>query len=131
MSTQPGPLRVLVADDEHVIADSLALILRGRGFDCRAAYSGEQAGALALEWKPDALITDVVMGEKDGVALAMQLAEVLPSCRVLLISGNTMAGELLAGSQRQGHDFPILAKPVHPNEILEFLAQPGRSAGGD
>jgi DNA-binding NtrC family response regulator len=116
--------RVLVVDDERIIADSLALILRNRGFDSRTAYSGEDAASLASEWRPHAVVTDVVMGEMNGIALATFLAQALPSCKVLLMSGNTLAGELLAASEERGYSFPILAKPFSPNSLLEFLAPP-------
>jgi len=123
-----GTLRVLVVDDEHIIADSLALVLRGHGFDSRAAYSGEDAVAMALEWKPDAVISDVVMGKLDGVALAVYLSQALPTCRVLLISGNTATEQLIDASKRLGHDFPLMAKPVHPDNIFDFLGSPGSFA---
>lgn len=79
MPNEDYPMRVLVVDDEHVVADSLALILKARGFEARAIYSGEDAAELALTWKPDAVISDVVMGKMDGVALAIYLARTLPS----------------------------------------------------
>ncbi len=115
------PVRVLVADDERVVADSLAAILRGRGFACRAVYSGEDAAALAVTWKPDAIISDVVMGPMDGIALAIYLSQALPTCKVLLMSGNVATGPLLQQSKELGHDFPIVAKPFHPDRIFEFL----------
>jgi DNA-binding NtrC family response regulator len=126
----PGeqPTRVLVVDDDHLVADSLALIVRGRGFESRAAYCGEDAVDLALTWKPDAVIADVIMGKLDGVALATYLAQVLPSCKVLLISGNLDAAELMNESNEPGHTFPLFAKPVHPDHIFEFLRSPGKSA---
>jgi len=120
------PIRVLVVDDDHLVADSLALIIRGRGFESRAVYSGEDAVDLALTWKPDAVIADVIMGKLDGVALATYLAQVLPSCKVLLISGNLDAAELMNKSTGSEHTFPLLAKPVHPDHIFEFL---GPSSG--
>jgi DNA-binding NtrC family response regulator len=121
MSGDHAPIRVLVVDDDHLVADSLALIVRGRGFESRAVYSGEDAAELALTWKPDAVIADVILGKLDGVALAAYLAEVLPSCRVILISGNPGAAELLNKSNEPGRGFPLLAKPVHPDHIFEFL----------
>jgi DNA-binding NtrC family response regulator len=119
----PGeqPIRVLVVDDDYIVADSLALIVRGRGFESRAVYSGEDAAEVALTWKPDAVIADVIMGKLDGVALAAYLAQVLPSCKVLLISGNLDAAEMMNESNQPGHTFPLLAKPVHPDHIFEFL----------
>jgi DNA-binding NtrC family response regulator len=125
MRGEQDPIRVLVVDDEHVVADSLARILRERGFDSRAAYSGEDAAELALAWQPDAVITDVIMGKMDGVALAIYLAQTLPSCRVLLISGNTATERLIDESKKGGHDFPILAKPFRPESIFDFFSQSG------
>jgi CheY-like chemotaxis protein len=123
MPDEHAPVRVLVVDNERIIADSIVLILRGRGFDSRAVYSGEDAAELALTWKPDAVISDVVMGKMDGVALAIYLAQSLPSCRVLLISGNNATSQLLDESKKLGHDFPILAKPFPPECVFEFLSQ--------
>jgi CheY-like chemotaxis protein len=122
---KPSPVRILVVDDERIIADSIAMILNGRGFDSRAVYSGEDAAEVALAWKPDAIIADVVMGKIDGVALAIYLAQALPSCKVLLISGNIATAQLLDESKKLGHDFPILAKPFPPESIFEFLSQSG------
>jgi DNA-binding NtrC family response regulator len=121
MTATQVPTRVLVVDDERVVADSLALILRGRGFESRATYSGEDAAEVALDWKPDAVISDVIMGKMDGVALAVLLAQALPSCKVLLITGNNATAELINQSKLHGHDFPLLAKPFHPDHILNFI----------
>jgi CheY-like chemotaxis protein len=121
MSTAQAEVRVLVVDDQRFIADSLALILRGRGFETRAAYSGEDAALIALEWMPHAVITDVMMGKMDGISLAIYLGQSLPSCKVLLMSGNIATEQLLENSKSRGHDFPILAKPFHPESVFEFL----------
>lgn len=125
MPAQPSPFRILVVDDEPIIADSLALILRGRGFDSRAVYSGEDAAELALTWEPEAVIADVIMGKMNGVALAIYLAQTLPSCKVLLMSGNLATGDLISESKKLGHNFPVLAKPFPPESIFNFLCQSG------
>ncbi len=126
----PGeqPIRVLVVDDDRLVADTLALIVRGRGFESRAVYSGEDASEVALAWKPDAVIADVIMGKLNGVAFAAYLSEVLPSCKVILISGNPGAAEFLNQSSETGKTFPVLAKPVHPDYIFEFLGPSSREA---
>ncbi len=125
MPDERAPVRVLVVDDERIVADSIVLILQGRGFDSRAVYSGEDAAELALTWKPDAVIADVVMGKMNGVALAIYLAQALPFCKVLLISGNNATSQLLDDSRKLGHDFPIVAKPFRPECVFEFLSQLG------
>lgn len=122
MQVQQAPIRVLIVDDESVVADTLALILRGRGFDSRAVYSGEDAAEIALTWLPNVVISDVIMEEMDGVALGIYLAQTLPSCQVILMSGNAATEPLINESRKIGHNFPIFAKPFHPQNILEFLA---------
>lgn len=123
MPAKEAPVRVLVVDDERIIADSLALILKGRGFDSRAVYSGEDAAEAALKWAPNVVIADIIMGKLDGVALAIYLAQILPSCKVLLMSGHLAAGDLIRESKNLGHDFTILAKPFHPDNLLELLGK--------
>lgn len=116
-----GSLRVLVVDDERLIADSLAQILRARGFDCRALYSAEEVVELAPTWKPDLVITDVIMGPLNGVALAIYLGQVLPSCKVVLMSGNLATPQLISEAGQQAREFPILAKPFHPEEMFKIV----------
>ena len=128
MPSEPAPLRVLVVDDEHIVADSLVLILRSRGFNSRAAYSGEDAAEQALAWNADVVISDVIMGKMDGIALALYLGQALPACKVLLISGNIATEQLLSDSKKLGHEFPILAKPFHPDSVFEFLGSSGTAA---
>jgi len=56
--------KVLVADDERVIADTLSMILNQSGFEARAVYSGEKALELAASFVPDMLISDVIMARR-------------------------------------------------------------------
>jgi hypothetical protein len=48
---------------------------------------------------------------------------ICPQCKVLLISGNQRTSQLLADAVRDGYEFEILAKPVHPTVILERLRE--------
>jgi DNA-binding NtrC family response regulator len=125
MTSEQARPRVLVVDDDRILADSLALILRGRGFDSRSVYSGEDAAELALSWDPNAVIADVVMGKMDGVTLAIYLAQALPSCKVILMSGNMATEQLIDNSKKLGHDFPLLAKPFPPDSMFELFGSPG------
>ena len=60
-STTGSKPRVLVADDEQVIANTLAIILNQAGFEARAVYSGEKAIDALEGFRPDMLISDVIM----------------------------------------------------------------------
>ena len=57
-----------IADDEPIIADTLAIILNQAGFEARAVYSGEEALIMAKSFQPDLLISDVVMTGITGIA---------------------------------------------------------------
>ena len=113
--------RVLVADDEQVIANTLAIILNQSGFEARAVYSGEKAIEAIDEFQPDMLISDVIMTGMTGIEAAIQMRERLPKCKILLFSGQAATADLLERARSQGHEFEILAKPVHPTDLLAKL----------
>jgi len=114
-------MRILIVDDESVIADSLALIFHASGFEARAVYSGERAVELAPLFEPDVLISDVVMRGITGIEVAIHVRQLLPACRVLLFSGQAATSDLVQAADTKGYRFDILTKPVHPQVLLEYL----------
>jgi CheY-like chemotaxis protein len=121
MSTNQAKPKVLVADDERVIADTLAIILNQSGFDATAVYSGEKAVEMATALKPDMVISDVIMTDMNGIDAAIRIRAILPSCKILLFSGQASTADLLDRARIRGHEFEILAKPVHPQDLLARL----------
>jgi CheY-like chemotaxis protein len=113
--------KILVADDERVIADTLAMILNQSGFDARAVYSGEKALESVTTFVPDMLISDVIMADLNGIDAAIRIRELLPGIKVLLFSGQAATADLLEKARANGHEFEILAKPVHPQDLLNKL----------
>jgi CheY-like chemotaxis protein len=113
--------KVLVADDEQVIANTLAIILNQAGFEARAVYSGESAVEALDSFQPDMLITDVIMTGMSGIEAAIATRAKRPNCKVLLFSGQAATADLLEKARRDGHEFEILAKPVHPTDLLAKL----------
>lgn len=121
MSTNQVKPKVLVADDERVIADTLAIILNQSGFDATAVYSGEKAVEMATALKPDMVISDVIMTDMNGIDAAIRIRAILPCCKILLFSGQASTADLLDRARIRGHEFEILAKPVHPQDLLARL----------
>jgi CheY-like chemotaxis protein len=113
--------KVLVADDERVIADTLAMILNQSGFTARVAYTGEKALEMAAEFQPEMLISDVIMAGLNGIDAAIKIREILPAIKILLFSGQAATADLLEKARERGYEFEILAKPVHPQDLLAKL----------
>ena len=113
--------RVIVVDDERVIADTLAIILNQAGFEARAVFSGEEAIESLDSFEPELLISDVIMPGISGIEAAIIARGKLPNCKILLFSGQAVTSDLLDKARAQGHEFEILAKPVHPTDLLAKL----------
>ena len=113
--------RVLVIDDEQVIADTLAKILDLNGYDASAVYTGTAAVESAKALQPELVISDVIMPDMNGIEAAISIRSFLPDCKILLFSGQAATADLLENARAQGHEFEILAKPVHPSDLLAKL----------
>ncbi len=122
MTNSKPKRRVLVVDDEQVIADTLSIILNKAGFDASPVYTGNGAVESARSIKPDLIISDVIMPDMNGIDAAIQIRAFLPSCKILLFSGQAATADLLESARAKGHEFEILAKPVHPQDLLAKLA---------
>lgn len=121
-SLPPAPY-VLVVDDDVVIADTLAAILRAHGYAVAVAYDAFEALELAKLAPPEIALSDVFMPGMDGVELSRRLAALEPSCRMLLLSGQPNEAAELQRSFLPEERFPILGKPVAPDELLNVLAR--------
>jgi FixJ family two-component response regulator len=110
-----------VVDEESIISLTLAMILNTSGFDATGFVSAHKALEQALSGRPNLLITDVVMPEMNGIELAIKFKSACPECKILLFSGQHATTNLLKDAAERGHDFHILAKPVHPKELIAAL----------
>jgi DNA-binding response OmpR family regulator len=115
--------RVIVVDDEQVIANTLAIILNNAGFEARGVFSGEKAVELLETFSPDVLIVDVIMPGITGIEVAIIVRDKLPGCKILLFSGQAATSDLLDEARSRGYEFEILVKPVHPVDVLEQLRE--------
>ncbi len=96
-------LRVLVVDDERVIADTIAMILNSQGYEAFTAYSAEEALAWSNREHPNVVITEIMMmSDMSGIELAIHLAENLPECKVVLMSGSLLRAPVDSGCDGTG-----------------------------
>jgi CheY-like chemotaxis protein len=114
-------VKIIVVDDEPIIADTLVNILEGEGHDALAVSHGESAVKWAKMVLPDAVISDVIMPGMDGIETAKAIMQLLPNCRIILFSGQTAGINLLAKARAEGYLFEVLPKPINPDKLLEKL----------
>ena len=114
-------LRVLIVDDERLIADTLAAILNEHDFEAVGVYSGEAAIEAARTMQPDVVLSDVLMPRMSGIDLGIKLRGEFPETSIFLFSGQAVTTELLRKAHADGHQFELLPKPIHPEHLMARL----------
>ncbi len=114
-------MKVIVVDDEPIIADTLVNILNGEGHSAISVSDGASAVKWAEMVRPDAIVSDVIMPGMNGIETAVAVMRMLPRCRVILFSGQAASVDLLERARQEGHFFEVLAKPIDPEILLQKL----------
>lgn len=116
-------LRVLIADDQVSIATSLRDIFIQAGYHAEAVFSGKDAIEVARTFRPDVLLTEYSMHPgSDGLEAAVAIIQMLPGTRVIVLSADQPQAEFQS-RYRQEYPFTMLAKPIHPDELLKVVRE--------
>ena len=115
-------VRVLVVDDNHDTAKSLATLLEMEDFEAVAVLSASAAMDVVDDFQPDVAIIDLGMPKVDGYALCRALREKVPDCRMVAFSGFPRSKE----SEAAGFDLHVSKPAVPIDAILAMLARPRR-----
>jgi CheY-like chemotaxis protein len=118
---QEKKLRIIVVDDESLIAETVAEILNGAGFEATAVFDGAAAIELAKTWQPQVVLSDVIMPGLNGVETGIKIREMIPRCEIVLFSGQAATVDLLEQARKQNHRFQILAKPISPERLISII----------
>jgi two-component system response regulator HydG len=110
MTSQKTTARVLVVDDEESSLFGLARLLSGEGYKVDTAADGAAALAVAADYAPDIVITDVKMPHMDGITLLAKLREQDKSLPVIVMTAVTDLGQAVAAMRAGAEDY--IAKPV-------------------
>lgn len=118
-----GLRRILIADDSVAMRDSLADLLRDKGYDVKAVASGAEALECASAWLPEIVMLDINMPQVDGFEVARRLRARFPpsSMKLVMMSGNTLDRVALSAAAQAGFDHCI--DKVIDVELLETLLQ--------
>ncbi len=112
--------RILVVDDEQIIADTLGIIFQKRGFECRVSYTGADALARIEDFCPELLLCDMSMPGMSGLELVANITAKYPKCSVLLLTGHyTNLRSARKWARGYAGQSKIMTKPVLPAVLLE------------
>ena len=112
-------MRILVVDDEPLVAQTVSIILRKHGFDVTTVASAHTALASAVDNPPDLVLCDIDMPGRDGVALMEDLGLHLPLCPILVLTGYLSAlARVVACADTLRQPVRILTKPCPPTDLL-------------
>ncbi|HET8599090.1 MAG TPA: response regulator transcription factor [Segeticoccus sp.] len=122
-----GPLRVLVVDDEPTLADLLTMALRYEGWEVRSAADGRTALRQARDFRPDAVVLDVMLPDIDGLEVLRRLHEESPLLPVLFLTAKDALEDRIHGLTAGGDDY--VTKPFSLEEVVARLRGLMRRAG--
>jgi two-component system OmpR family response regulator len=121
------PVRVLVVDDEPDLLDVVSRMLRSEGWAVATAATGGEALARAREFRPDAVVLDVMLPDQDGLRVLEGLRALLPDVCVLFLTARDAVEDRIAGLTAGGDDY--VTKPFSLEEVLARLNALVRRAG--
>jgi two-component system, NarL family, response regulator LiaR len=114
-------IRVLIADDHHVVRRGLATLLvpRNKMTVVGEANDGREAVALALSLRPDVIVMDMLMPELTGTEAIRQIKQEQPEARILVLASFAEPAEVQAALQAGALGY--LLKSAAPNELLSAI----------
>ncbi|SFC42886.1 two-component system, OmpR family, response regulator [Micromonospora sediminimaris] len=121
------PVRVLVVDDEPTLTDLLSMALRYEGWQVRTAADGMAAVRAARQFRPDAVVLDVMLPDLDGFQVLRKLRADNDSVPVLFLTARDAVEERVAGLTVGGDDY--VTKPFSLEEVIARLRALLRRSG--
>lgn len=109
-------MKILIADDDPVILDTLRLCLATEGFETLLAADGEQAFALWERHRPDLICLDIMMPKLDGYEVCRRVRAIDPRVPILFLSAKSEEIDVVVGLQLGADDF--VRKPFGKHELI-------------
>ncbi|SHJ19855.1 two-component system, OmpR family, response regulator [Actinomyces denticolens] len=122
-----SPVRVLVVDDEQMLADLLASALRYEGWEVTTAGTGVAAVRAAKEIQPDVVVLDIMLPDFDGLEVMRRIHGHTPGVPVLFLTAKDAVEDRVAGLTAGGDDY--VTKPFSLEEVVARLRALLRRSG--
>ena len=114
-----SPIRVLVVDDEPTLTDLLQMALRYEGWEVKTASDGRKALALAREFRPDAIVLDMMLPDIDGMQVLARVRQDGQQTAVLFLTAKDSLEDRINGLTAGGDDY--VTKPFSLEELVARL----------
>lgn len=116
--------KILVIDDDVIVRETIIQILEDRGYQVVSAEDGKRGIASFRSEKPDLVITDIIMPEKEGIQTITEIRRERPDAKVIAISGGGRIGntDFLKIAQKLGAS-DVIAKPFDPDDFLTRVSR--------
>ena len=120
METAAVP-RVLVVDDEPVVANSIRKTLTRKSYKVEEAFSGQEALSLIARGAYDLVLLDMRLPDANGLELISDIRKRRPNQRVVIVTGYASIDTAVEAIKRGASDY--MAKPFTPNELYEVTSR--------
>src|SRR5688572_26369988 len=111
--------RVLAIDDEPAMTEWLKMVIEAEGYEVRTALIGTRGEEIFKQWRPDVVVTDLMLPDLDGIQLLRRLKDIDPLPEIVVVSGQgTISKAVEAG---QAGAFYFLEKPVSQEGVLDIV----------
>lgn len=114
-------LRILIVDDDEVVAQSIARLLEGQGHQVNLAKDGETALWRYCKQPFDLVLSDIIMPGMGGIELLKRLRAIDPHAQVLLMTGKTLPVQI--EQMVQAGTLSVVKKPFVVEELLAAIAR--------
>jgi DNA-binding response OmpR family regulator len=113
---ETGTKRILIVEDEEQLLEGLAHNFRYEGYDVMTARTGTEGLKLALKQKPDVVLLDIMLPEKDGFTVLKELRQRHRDIPVLVLTARNFEADVLKGFDLGADDY--VTKPFGIKELL-------------
>src|SRR6476660_7278931 len=111
--------RVLAIDDEPSMIEWLKILLEHEGYEVRTAMIGTRGEEIFKTWKPDVVVTDMMLPDADGLELLRKFKQNYADTEVIVITGHGSVPKAVEAMKAGAHSF--VEKPIEPDTLLAML----------
>ena len=116
-------MKVLIVDDNRMVASAVQLILELEGYEVRSALNGLEGYLTYLQFLPDLVITDIQMPGGNGFELMNHIREKDPTVKTIYMSGNLNQFHSLLEEEKSKYQINYLEKPFSMKELIGRVSE--------